>query len=1829
MVSVDGTESKPARRGMHKGVPRRMVRTLTSMSIIVLLLVSGMASVFSATLTETSAVTQGEGTVYTVDYVFNLPEDEFMDYNEWTQTNQTVTIKYYGKAVAEYNPQKWNGFITGTPVDSNGEATSDPGNWLPVTSYVEGEHLNTRVFTGWTADTDWNIADGGEGEIDPGDDLTELFSGDTTEITLVSTWSNASSISFVSSYNGWTTPNYLDIGHNIVGGSKYTNIVVINADLLLEDMWFYETMLAYDSDTSPFTLCSQVGQKHNLSISGDPTNDWDQEHLYAYLANDLIVDNVNLVGYQPGNAGLAEDEPAYALFANGHQLIIGANVTCSKNLTVYGGTYDVDLEGVPNGFSTDVRIFSGTYYNIVGGSLENRIGSGTTNVVIAGDTSTTKVNNTVYGGSIRGNDDSAYSTNVLIVGGKVDNGRFTETIAAGHSDVVGGSRYDDVNETRVVISNLAEVFAVQGGGRAGGGEGEQSRTESTDVVVSGRAKVTYMVCGSVTDGNDGTMGGIPVGSSSVTISDRAEVGPGGMNSVQTSAGYGSVFGGGWDTYTNPVDASTVTTSVTIEGGTVHGSVYGGGFRGTVGLDTNLGDTVKVVITGGIIEGSVYGGGKGGVDPVASEAARGNTTGSAYVYGDISIDIEGAAVGGSVYGGGQGVAKADGDTGGKDDVGKVMGSVSITIGPGAGIGGDVFGGGFGAVPGENILDGDRVITINGGTVGGSVYGGSRNGDDGDSGDVHHSKILLVAGKVSGSVFGGGFQGTSNMNSEILFGTPAVVEAGDPHVDSGASSPSLEVGSIYGGGNIAGGEPYSHTLLTGDARIEIGSGAQGSFEGYMTHGGGTTAEGEGILIAGEVYGQGNYTLVGGSTSVIFDGYEQYGDHPMLSVQRADSLSVSGSHIALSGSADGETDDLSHPLSLSRIGAVTLEGGAVLELMAETFGLGGFTSNVNGNLSTEGDCSEPSVRNEVVLHGGVLLLIQDEDGSGSTVSGYTLLSRPDGESYYGAFAVGSAESDDVTAGFMTDGGGTRVGVIESGGLKTWYLSGHTSFQRVMSFGPEGYADAVDVTLPRLSGSSSIAFTGMYLVPTVRDGLYLASESDYSSYISAVSGGTVQTVPHSSFAEVTVGDTALRSHTFDGADWTHAGSSIVILGSDSVLRFDGSLLSHPDIAVTGEIGTAVIHFQEVILVSGVWVPVNHFDVELRMFAEPSGVEITLVIMTEPSDSGHSGTGYLVLPAIGNAYDYSIEGTGLGGLSFTADRTFLGYSGWVESEHSGSPLAGEQADGVVIGTAGYKQTAIRVDYAGENSERDYEFQIVASGSQDMGSASGTTVTYTCRVVMVSAGDVTIDLWFQAVGSGGDKHAALTGDGTETSPYEVEWVDEAPEGGSAITIPYGSSFDSVTVWVDAGDGAQNLAASEAVLAIIGAIPSDIGGTAFDYGSHLVGLFVGDNEFNTGSSVWSDITIEAVFGITVSFDGEGIAVVPSEVVVTPGQSLHGSGYYNLDETPSGGGIVVGDGIDRTGYEAQYWSADGEDRFDFGVPLTGDVILRVVWSAETFRITVDIQLEGADGQELSIPGGATFGTTVGLGGSEKVSDVQYSESGSGSVSVDALYGTTATRLTVSIPGFADFETDVVPDGSKTVEATLAIVVYTIQYIGLDGGAIEPGEGSVDEWTVLDSGVRPKCVLTDGTSPTAEGTADGGRFQIWFLDPARTDMFAGPLEVGLFGDGTTLTLYVLEPLEGDVDMDEPESLTVILQEGDVDGTHRLQTGAFDGRTVTFTSTAVPGASVVCSSEGGILTLEVSGVGEGTGCLVLSSANGDTLTLYVFAEPHSGGGSHRFMIT
>ena len=1713
----------------------------------------------------------------------NNPEsydgDEYaIEYN--SGSGQSVILNYYGTPIAEYNPEYWSagtvGSTNGTIIDWNSTEESETTdlyiviNWPGATlagissftvsfiddranrftisnvevsdnsnsngasyninlisngyeasitkrsiglGYLSGYlvfkvtlELNSKIFGGWT-DTNGN-------PVDPGDRIENISKLGVNWIypsifydSYIDTTDQREVSCFIGSYCPYDQRNDYDVlDVNNQDSLKYSRIYTFNSDSAFEDMSVgtYRSFESYVGNIG--------GYKPTVRVNSADVN------------GEVLIDNLHLIGNEDGFNSHGRDT---ALYADGSLLILGTNIDCGsvsdrQGVQINGGRSSGDTD------DTDLRVFSGTYSNIFGGSNSGNI-TGSTNVVIAGAT----ITDTVYGGSMRGD---VTETNVLIVKGDVcDESDWNSdgTINQNYRTVIGGSRFSGtVGESNVTISGTATVFAVQGGGRSSGefvfNEGSWwddpyytnnigTKTTETNVVVSGSSTVVYMVCGGVTDGRfhpDSSY--YPVENSHVIIRDSPTV--------------NDVYGGGWDTYNNPVGYSTRSTSVIIEGGTIKGSVYGGGFRGSIGSSGSEGQAVSIEISGGTIQGSVYGGGRGGDDPlrtdngekVAQEPnqnlyndlydARGNTTGRAYVDGDVEINITGGTIVGYVYGGGYGAAKQDGDQTGVDNAASVTGDVTISItgatingavfgggrgisgnpsiaavnakeirilvGDGATIGvqstqysvfgggataytdansveitlgpstinGDVHAGGFGTLPGNAEItestgpimshDCDREVILNGATVNGSLYGGSRVGNDAplngtpsesEFGDI---TLNLEAGVVMENVFGGGFLGTSYMNVHILIGSSAVLNTGTlPYVREG-TSPDLRINNVFGGGNLnsPGQSPFGpgSELLMGTVEISISGGPVSdgniSFGGYRMPGPGEESDVPKISIYGSIFGQGNFSAIGRTSSIEIRDYNQDNQYYIKSIQRANSLTIGDSSIIIEGSGDGLSTSVSVLVSINSITeSMTLEGGVTLGLMAQTSAIGSLTSMVNGSQATEslyinGDAGSG---NEIVLYDGRLLYVLGPNNTGlndngervGIIEGYTMLSRPDGDNYFGAFAIGSLETNE-DSGFIIDGvNGPEVASYIEGNdadpTKTWYIAGHISVGMVLTFGVTGddgsqvWSASGAMMLPHLTEDSKLAYAASYADPAAQDGVLFLDSDDYSLFTGS-GFDPVSDVAHRDFFSMTVSGSAedgsrksvnVRTHEFNqnsqgsnierleryyfnGMDYEATGNE-----GDFHIDIDATMLSSQYygtytiesesvvLGTSGNVGSIIIHLVEVteytVGEDTRYMPVNMVDVRVTLNVMPKadGLELPITIMTTLFSGRYAGTGYVILPAKGSRHTYTISnytGVSNGDIQLFADSTYLSNQGWVSSNYMNSGLSGSDSDGIIIGEGGVTDTAIRIVYSGESSVGEISFDVTAS--------SGTSSTvYHVTVNLIESTPVDLGLEYTDL-DGNEFKVSVQYHGDQGGYYGLSWVPSTAEADSTIPIPYNSVLTGYEIRYDRGGTIEDGTVSEAMQWLLTTIPDysfqqDGEVRSFVYADNLDGWYVEDTlMYELGSPLKESLTLTAKFGIRVTFHGENVTVTHQWVMIVPGTSLH---YNHIGNPGDGYQITPWDGSgSRAGYHlgADHWvlSQDTLQPFDFDQSLYSDTDLYIPWVPNQYSMSISVS--GVDPSEI---------------------------------------------------------------------------------------------------------------------------------------------------------------------------------------------------------------------------------------------------------------------------
>ncbi len=1399
------------------------------------------------------------GDYYTVTYNIGAVPT-VAGHNESTGATSSITVRYYGTPVAEYNPQFWAGSIVGQVLKVDGADVSDNTavkDWFKITSYPgqDGAVSNLKVFSGWKV---------GSAIVDPGTDLTG-YANVAKEITLEAVWSGAS---WLSNGGGWTN------GTKATGDSaKYLNLYLLRRDL--SSLSSLSNLTVRNFGTS-FSISTQ-----NVTTGGN-----------------LIIDNVNLSGAYDRDL-INDHGNGHALYGNG-SLIIGTGVGSISN------TYVQVLGGwkIANAGTAKLTVFSGTYEIIAGGSYDTNVGK--TELVLAGsyDGSNLKVNGTVYGGNTEKGDIG--STSILIVGGMVsDREKYSFSAAERYQTVIGGTRNSgNVGTTEVVLSGTAKAFMVQGGGRAS----NVKITESASVTISGMAKIYYMACGSVTDGN-GNEATYPVKKATIRLKDAAVVG-------EKDKTGGLLLGGGWDTWSNPLGSSAGSTNVFVEGGTVWGSVYGGGFRGSVGSGT--GQAVNVEISGGTIHGSVYGGGKGGPEPFTStSAAYWNTTGRAYILGDLSLKITSGTVMGSVYGGGEGAQKTWGDTNGVEDAARVTGNITLAIegkaeihgsvyGGGKGfqtsekshyqssvdnvarvsgntsisideasIGGSVYGGGaYGRVVGSTTVqlnggtvsggvfagglgedktakavEGTRTAQITGGIVGANVYGSSAYGND-----LGDSNVSVSGGEVRGSVFGGGYKGLTTGNTSVSV--------------SGTAKVAM---SVYGGADVgdtsADNPQFDKTLVTGDSRVDI--------DGRS-----------GATVGRSVFGSGNSCLVGGDSFVTIIGLEV---ERMESVQRATVAIIESSRMVLSGRSDGSTSQASSKYSLNRIEELRLVGGTYLGLGAAVGSIGKYGSYVTGEVPS----TSASPLNTVRLIEGTVLSIEKE-GTFRDITGFTILSLAANELYHGALAYGSTQS---TGGFVIMKDGSFV-IADSADLnadcRCWYIAG---------------AKKQTETIVAKSGSTSVS-SEVFLSKVFPDTelVYIGHSAEGDRLV------LKDTVP--------AGSDEFRLTVGEGGNTTFEGGSLIPVGefdygsvrkgtvaSGQVPRIGLKLEHFQNLDYSGHAGYVTLRFWEAVEVevgtAKGWIAQNQIDLELDIRTESSaadfGGDYEVTIETKKG----SGSAEFIIPRSFAGYEVDVtayETMSSGTLSIQPVVNSEGTRGW------DMPMAdGKEASVGRVGTlSGAFAATLQLSIEGADQGSTGKLTM------ELALPDGTKRTFTVTVVTEDAGSHLVT--FKT------RHR----DGSA-------WVDDAPR---EIFVPDGEAIP------------------------LARVP--------ETGNNFVGWFLTQpenddpfypvGEYDLATPVTGDITLYACYRWEVTFDYGNGSSVTLYVPVTDGGSEIGSPNYPA----------------RTGYDFQHWKDEGGDIVFAGgskVLVTDDAVFTAVWKGVDCEVTY--RYDGAVVDTVVYEYGSTYG------------------------------------------------------------------------------------------------------------------------------------------------------------------------------------------------------------------------------------------------------------------
>lgn len=1449
---------------------------------------------------------------------------------------------------------------------------------------------------------------------------------------------------------------------------------------------------------------------------------------------------------------------------NGNIISFGGNggvasttVTGSISISITGGSVDGSVYGAGKGVETDS---SG---NVINASdpgilvIKESVDNGTTEWVIDSIPWFKGIKEYEYS---QDSQTQGYGDFARVESGSIainfDGYQKNADSTGADANIFGGGKFGTTHVGSSVQISLND--STVSGGIYGGGEG---RSDDEDVgSLDGSVSIT--VIGSIIGSHDDT----------ITINDTGFLFGGGKYgkvtgdsisiSVRDSTIHGTVFGGGRGHLSTSADYNGDVGSVTgnisisiLDGSQIHGDVFGGGEVGTV-TNGSIGIRLDSSESQGIT-GSVFGGGKGD---------SGDTSVAEVTTGSIDIVVNGTTVSGtytehSLFGGGE-YALTQADT------------ITVSLGSGTTMYGDVHGGGFGSgtessIQGATIVNSDRTVIVNGATVFGNVYGGSRLGADGEKGDSWTSEVLLIAGTVMQGTYGGGFQGASHMDSTILVGTPAVERAYELGVAPSMNADGtigLRINSVYGGGNLDpdafnstdGSSVFDQVLLHGNALIRIGSSSTTvggvNFPGYPSSVPGESPGAVKISIYGDVIGVGNFSDIAGTSAIEFLGYDQNNVYNIRSIQRSDSVTIEDSSIGINGSVDAKSTEYSKLITLNRIGKLILDG-STLDLYYETAYINSYISMADGGYATRADCvvTDGSMSgNRIVLHDGVLIEVTGgydnlNEGQGK-VTGYTLLERPQGDTYYGAFAISNTVDSNVETGFMVDEGKEEASVLMEEGYRFWYIYGYMTLNETMYYASSEWSDTASFNFPQMNEGSEFAYIGSYVSPTVQDGLFIVTADDYSKFdisgeSAEVDSGIAERIGIGMYFDISMSGaggstTPVTTHVYGSDSFERRFEAASEDGYDMLgdisggMRLSSSLLSKKyyenGFGTSGNVGVVTIHLAEVIEQGGVKIPVNMIDLRVTLYVDsvpgkdvvtiPVSVMGTYAGTTSDGKRKYKGTGYIDLPLTdGPKYYYfnkMVKGdVGVETLSMWSDMTHLGIGGWnvtYYSDTTGVTLDALTAgSGTIIGQGtGARSATLAFEYSGEAGS----FTIWLYDSQYSGEQASQGTVYKVVVTVKEAKDVKVVAAYRpivydeaAVGEDWLYLSIKSGEGTQTSPYVLGWV-ESREEANAVVLQYGMSLATESAWFEelpGHEGVVNVTLSEAMDSMLDRDVQIPDGYTFNYRESLYGWFTAPdykNKFSMTSGVGEDLSLYAGCGIEVRFHGEGVSLTQTVVYVSPGNTLHnigykGLGYNNLEEDNSSRIDLYDTSNVRQGYHLQQfdqgtsWALKGTDgwtAYDFKNKVYEVMDLYLPWVPDEYTMTVEFNdLESSDGVVLELDGtptemewkGTTSATvTIAYGQSVALSLPE------GVRITGATYVFGASLLTPNGVGTGSISFMVPYAGDDVENVTLNVQVtdgYTVSIEFYPGKGSEVPSGGVGVSLISNGSVLETSTLYDGQS------------------------------------------------------------------------------------------------------------------------------------------------------
>ena len=675
---------------------------------------------------------------------------------------------------------------------------------------------------------------------------------------------NSKPFTMTTMHNGNDYNNYVNINSNYIS---------LGADMRIEHIEI-RTSQSNNATNDPTGSANQdryiYGNFHNLKIGRGITR------------NGSSVNALAVIGGSNSGTGSAGSVTKYRMivesgYYNNMALASGSNGSGTlyiNGTAVYGSDYDrvTNVNNLFDVYNTAAGSWSGSIYaeSDIGIALYTNLKSGTVG------SSKNDYTTGIYIGGLNGGTHYA-ARGALIEGGYVYN------LLGGPLSDGGREGYNDIYAN---VKGGSVDFIVGGAGR--------TETYGNRIVTVTGGTINYAIFGGsngVSGSNSSSSRGTLTGDAFVYVGGNAVVGSEAAvsaNSPIYGEEIGSVFGigNGNDNY-NMIGTAKNSTVIIDGNAHIRKSVYGGGNYGAVGTETtaNTANTL-IKILGGTIDGSVYGAGnRNGAGSTSKKAtinvemSGGTVNGSVYgganirgiVYGNTNVNIYGGTINTDVYGGGEGnysnatnygtsvmenvnviigrttggelPLTINGSVYGGSSLGSVNGNdknttyrdydTNVTVHYGI-INKSVFGGGKGTSSITPYVQGDVLVTVNGGNIS-SLYGGNDA-----SGQPNGTVVVYLNGGIIGDAFGGGNstgQKSTNINLQ-----------------------GAQVTNLFGGSNVTGTVP---TTL-----VNVTSGTVANVFGGNNIGGtvGTSVVNySGATISGDIYGGGKKADVTTSATV----------------------------------------------------------------------------------------------------------------------------------------------------------------------------------------------------------------------------------------------------------------------------------------------------------------------------------------------------------------------------------------------------------------------------------------------------------------------------------------------------------------------------------------------------------------------------------------------------------------------------------------------------------------------------------------------------------------------------------------------------------------------------------------------------------------------------------------------------------------------------------------------------------------------------------------------------------------------------------------------------